>query len=109
VGALDSNLWFQSTGIAAVIAVAMVLNLLAATLSGVAIPPTRKGSLAKVEAMLHSSLRVREALLRAPNRAGVRLSTRHPHRTHIFVSEAFCLRRRRETALRLRAVASGQR
>jgi hypothetical protein len=66
VGAPDSNLWFQNSGIAAVIGVAMVLNLPAATLSGVAIPPTHTGSLAKVEAMLHSSFRVRRALLRAP-------------------------------------------
>lgn len=38
VVALVSYLWFQSTGIAAVIAVAMVLNLLAAALSGIAVP-----------------------------------------------------------------------
>ena len=38
VVALVSYLWFQSTGIAAVIAVAMILNLLAASLSGVAVP-----------------------------------------------------------------------
>jgi magnesium transporter len=38
VVALVAYLWFQSTGIAAVIAAAMVLNLLAAAASGVAIP-----------------------------------------------------------------------
>lgn len=38
VVALVSYLWFQSAGIAAVIAAAMVLNLLAAAASGVAIP-----------------------------------------------------------------------
>jgi len=43
VGALDSNPWFQSTGIAAVIAAAMALNLLAAPLSGVAIPLISQG------------------------------------------------------------------
>ena len=36
--ALVAYLWFQSIGIAAVIAVAMLLNLLAAALSGIAIP-----------------------------------------------------------------------
>jgi magnesium transporter len=38
VVAVVAYLWFQSTGIAAVIAVAMVLNLLAAALSGIAVP-----------------------------------------------------------------------
>lgn len=35
---LVSYIWFQSLGIAAVIAIAMVLNLLAAALSGIAVP-----------------------------------------------------------------------
>jgi magnesium transporter len=38
VVAVVAYLWFQNTGIAAIIAAAMVLNLLAAALSGIAIP-----------------------------------------------------------------------